>query len=237
MEASPWELANKLNMKWFIKAIVKGDLARLNKHLSRAGLYEFLESAFDQIESGESVLSIGAGGGVNQMLGKFQSKTDFTLSQLDIDESRGPDIVGDLCSENLALESESYDIVVCSEVLEHCYNPITAVSNLRRVLKKGGKLILTTPFIFPIHEAPHDYFRYTEFGLKHLLKDFSTTSIETSNSYPAAMSVLLVRYNGHGTFGRWASTLLAYMILPLVKILEKRTESLGTTRYLATARK
>ena len=63
----------------------------------------------------------------------------------------------------------SYDTVLCSEVLEHLANPAAALSEINRVLKPGGKLILSVPFLGRLHEEPHDYFRFTKYGLISLL--------------------------------------------------------------------
>lgn len=64
------------------------------------------------------------------------------------------------------VESSSYDTVLCSEVLEHVSAPDQALSEIARVLRVGGKLILTVPFLGRLHEEPHDYARYTEHGLR-----------------------------------------------------------------------
>ena len=62
-----------------------------------------------------------------------------------------------------------FDTVLCSQVLEHVFNPDEFLSEIRRVLKPNGKLILTVPFIWNEHEQPNDYARYSSFGIKHLL--------------------------------------------------------------------
>lgn len=67
----------------------------------------------------------------------------------------------------LPLESNQFDTIVISEVLEHIANPELIWQEMTRILKPGGKIILSVPFLYKIHEAPHDYFRYTEFALKN----------------------------------------------------------------------
>lgn len=69
----------------------------------------------------------------------------------------------------LPFRSEVFDAVILSEVIEHVDDPVQALSEVRRVLKKGGLLFLTWPFMHPLHELPHDYTRYTEFGMSRLL--------------------------------------------------------------------
>jgi SAM-dependent methyltransferase len=62
-------------------------------------------------------------------------------------------------------------VVLCSEVLEHLPRPDRAIAELRRVLKPQGTLVLTVPFLRRHHAAPHDYFRFTEHGLRRLLEE------------------------------------------------------------------
>jgi SAM-dependent methyltransferase len=70
----------------------------------------------------------------------------------------------------LPFKSGSFDVVACTEVLEHVENPRQALSEMRRVLKRGGKLLLSVPFMQAEHEQPHDYFRYTRYGLQMLCR-------------------------------------------------------------------
>src|SRR5436309_6578139 len=64
---------------------------------------------------------------------------------------------------NLPFKSESFHNVLLLEVLEHIADLHTSLSEIKRVLKPNGKLILTTRFIYPIHDAPMDYFRFTRY--------------------------------------------------------------------------
>lgn len=69
------------------------------------------------------------------------------------------------------VSSDSYDTVLCSEVLEHVSYPAAAVREFARVLRPGGTLIVTVPFLGRLHEEPNDFQRYTEHGLRLLLTD------------------------------------------------------------------
>jgi len=80
-----------------------------------------------------------------------------------------PDVVADATS--LPIASQSIDLVFCTQVLEHVPHPSKLLQECRRVLKAGGWLILSAPFYWPLHEEPHDYYRYTSYGLKQLLAD------------------------------------------------------------------
>lgn len=90
-----------------------------------------------------------------------------SVTRLDIDQSRGPDLVGDVQDMD-RIEDESYDTVLSTQVLEHVSRPHDAMQEFRRVLREGGILIMTVPHLSIVHDAPNDYFRYTEFGLRAL---------------------------------------------------------------------
>lgn len=64
-----------------------------------------------------------------------------------------------------------FDSILCNQVLEHVFNPDTFLSEIARVLKSEGTLLLTIPFVWDEHEQPYDYARYTSFGLSHLLQE------------------------------------------------------------------
>ncbi len=76
-------------------------------------------------------------------------------------------IVGDIqsCSQ---IPDNTYDVIVCTQVLEHVPNPFLASSELIRILKPGGRLLLTVPAAYPYHAVPRDYWRFTRDSL-HLL--------------------------------------------------------------------
>jgi SAM-dependent methyltransferase len=71
---------------------------------------------------------------------------------------------------DLPFEDEAFDAVILAEVIEHVSDPLKALLEVQRVLKKNGLLFLTWPLIHPLHELPNDYARYTEFGMNRLLK-------------------------------------------------------------------
>jgi SAM-dependent methyltransferase len=72
---------------------------------------------------------------------------------------------------------QEFDAIICSNVLEHVYDGANAVERLRRALKPGGQLFVSVPFMFPLHDEPHDYWRYTEHALRRLLGGFSEVRI------------------------------------------------------------
>ena len=79
-----------------------------------------------------------------------------------------PDIWGSAL--DLPFRDASFDAVLASQVLEHVPEPAQLFQEVSRILKPGGHLILTAPHIWGIHEVPHDYFRFTPYGLEYLAR-------------------------------------------------------------------
>ena len=75
------------------------------------------------------------------------------------------DIEHDL-NRPLPLEDSRYDTVILSDVLEHIRKPEELVGEVARILAPGGKLLASMPFMYWLHEQPHDYFRYSEHALR-----------------------------------------------------------------------
>jgi SAM-dependent methyltransferase len=110
---------------------------------------------------------------------------------LDIRPGLGVRVIGD--AQCLGLASGVFDVVLCTEVLEHLPEPQRAIDEMFRVLKPGGVLLLTTRFLFPIHDAPHDYFRFTKYGLRHLLRRFEILELQEETDSVGAVAVLVQR--------------------------------------------
>jgi SAM-dependent methyltransferase len=78
------------------------------------------------------------------------------------------DIIQDLNEPLTRVNSDAFDTVILSDVLEHIREPAGLLGEISRVLVDGGHLLMSIPFLYGIHEAPHDYFRYTSYGITNL---------------------------------------------------------------------
>lgn len=153
----------------------------LKKKITRARLHTFIvKHATDK-----KVLDLGASSSPYAHL--FPNRVSF-----DIEAREGIDVVGD--AHDMPFSDNEFEMIVCTEVLEHLHSPQIGINEMRRVLKPGGKLILTTRFVFPIHDAPHDYYRYTEFGMRHLFSEgWEIISLEPETRNFETIAVLLQR--------------------------------------------
>ena len=86
---------------------------------------------------------------------------------------------------HLPVKSETFDCALSTAVLEHLEEPQEALCETYRALKPGGYALYTAPLFWHIHEAPRDFFRYTEFGLKHLFEsaNFEIVEIEPLSGF------------------------------------------------------
>jgi SAM-dependent methyltransferase len=80
------------------------------------------------------------------------------------------DFASDL-NVGIALGNETADTVILSDVLEHIYCPHELLHEICRVLKPGGMALINMPFIYWIHEAPFDFYRYTQFAIERMARD------------------------------------------------------------------
>ena len=81
----------------------------------------------------------------------------------------------------LPIKSGAIDHCLLLDVLEHLPFPATAIAEINRVLKAEGKFTLQVPFLYPIHDAPLDFHRWTEFGLMQILEQGKLQSFENQS--------------------------------------------------------
>jgi SAM-dependent methyltransferase len=104
----------------------------------------------------------------------------------------GADLVGDALA--LPFKEESFDTVVCTQVLEHVPEPLTLLCEAGRVLRPGGRLVLTAPQYNGLHGEPRDFYRYTRYGLEHLARKagFGIRSVEPIGGFLSLFAFITV---------------------------------------------
>lgn len=90
----------------------------------------------------------------------------------------------------LPLRTDAFDTVLLTDVLEHIARPAELVAEIARVLRPGGTLVATTPFLYWLHEQPHDYYRYTEFALRRFC-DEAGLEVFSLDTYGGAIDVVI----------------------------------------------
>jgi len=144
----------------------------------RAIVDQFIQSVRNA-RAGELLLDAGAG---NFRFRELLIKKDYTYESQDFEQVFDQNFRGAhtyVCDiTSIPVESNRFGVVVCTQVLEHLPDPLGALKELARILKPGGELFLTTNLLFPIHGAPYDYFRFTNYGLEHLCSESGFSKIE-----------------------------------------------------------
>ncbi|HSV10126.1 MAG TPA: class I SAM-dependent methyltransferase [Hanamia sp.] len=98
--------------------------------------------------------------------------------------------------KNLPFEDQYFDSVLCSEVVEHVFELTITLNEINRVMKTGGNILITCPFVWNEHEVPFDYARYTRFALKDILEKngFEITHFAKSGNFITTITQLKVIY-------------------------------------------
>jgi SAM-dependent methyltransferase len=155
---------------------------------SRTYLHRFLVRAGQAVQPGQLVLDAGAGRAPYRDL--FSHARYETADFLAVKGKKytAPDYVCDLAE--IPVADARFDHVVLTQVLEHIPEPGKVLAELHRVLKPGGTLWLTAPLFYAEHERPYDFFRYTQFGLRHLLEGagFEVREIDWMEGYLGTLS-------------------------------------------------
>ena len=126
-------------------------------------------------------------------------------------DTRRVDVFADL-SAPLPFRDECADTVTVFKVLEHLREPGRFLEECCRALRPGGHVIILVPFLHQVHEAPHDYFRFTRYGLEHLLTraGFSEVAVFEKTGF---WEMWVLKWNYHTR--RYARGPLKLLLIPL----------------------
>jgi ubiquinone/menaquinone biosynthesis C-methylase UbiE len=148
------------------KAVVPRLLAGL-PNPSRYRLRQFASKAAAQGKSKDfRVLDAGAGKAPFRNLFDHVTYETADFGQVDNKTYAELDYVCDLT--DIPVADESYDLVLCTQVMEHVPDPLAVLRELHRVLKPGGQAWLSAPFFYAEHEKPYDFHRFTQFAWKRM---------------------------------------------------------------------
>ncbi len=156
----------------------------------------------------------------------LDSKLVVSYTGLDIQQALAydgtpPDLIWD--GVTMPIADDTFDCALSTEVLEHIQDPGPFLNETFRVLKPGGIYYFTVPFIWPLHEVPHDAYRYTPFSIQQIMKNAGFKVIELRplggwNASLGQMLALWIRRSIQNAFLKKAISILA---MPLIWYLAK----------------
>lgn len=135
-------------------------------YFARAGLRDAIISLAQHLDG--RLLDVGCG---SQPYRRYFDGLEYVGLDIDTEANREAGVADYFYDgSRFPFADDAFDSVLCNQVLEHVFNPHEFLAEIRRVLRPGGRLLLTVPFVWDEHEQPYDFARYTSFGLRHMFE-------------------------------------------------------------------
>ncbi|HWT11288.1 MAG TPA: class I SAM-dependent methyltransferase [Allosphingosinicella sp.] len=167
-------------------------LTRFAANSSRVHLRRVNEEFARQVPAGAVVLDAAAGAQpYRDLFGHAcYESADFEMVKKEYAQTT---YVCDLRS--IPVEDGRFDFIIFNQALEHMPEPGAVLAELNRVMKPGGRMITTAPFFYEEHEQPYDFYRYTQYGHRHLFSQagFAVERLEWLEGYTGALAYQLHR--------------------------------------------
>jgi len=159
----------------------------------RHALAEWLQAQAASLEGGQvRILDVGCG--VKPYYPFFAAVSSEYIG-VDVVENPAAELLGPV--EALPVEDASFDVVLCTQVLEHCDDPEQAVRELHRVTRRGGRVLASTHGVQVYHPSPQDYWRWTHTGLTRLFErntEWSSLSVAPGAGSASGLAMLLATF-------------------------------------------
>jgi SAM-dependent methyltransferase len=194
-------------------------------YFARKGLYRHIKELCPNISG--RVLDVGCGSQPYRDLIVCDEYVGLEIESPQNSEYKSADVFYD--GTRIPFPAERFDSVLLNQVLEHVFEPDTFLREICRVLKPGGALLLTVPFVWDEHEQPYDYARYSSFGIRDLLTKSGFQIIEQRKSVADARVLFqLLNCYLHKRVSRWPSYSKAAAWMVFSPIVNLSGEVFGT---------
>jgi SAM-dependent methyltransferase len=172
-------------------------------------LLSFAHKYIQEIPKGATVLDVGVGSAPY-----WHVRPDLEWSGLDVAPSEKTDY---LITKNSLwpIKDNSFDVVLCTQVIEHVEDPAFLVSEIQRILKPGGKIILNAPFLYPFHGMPEDQARYTTTQLLYFFREFDILDIGTLGGVGSSLATIYLNFINYKISGNFPLQILKILLLPI----------------------
>lgn len=203
---------------------IRFTIENLDRYYIRTSILKAVKSNLSKFCG--SILDIGCGKMPykNYILENSKVKNYIGLdieNALEYDKSVKTDFVWD--GKTMPFENESFDCAFGTEVLEHCPEPEIVLKEVLRVLKPEGVFFFTVPFLWNLHEVPHDEYRYTPFSLQRHLKNagFKDIEIKALGGWHASMAQMLGLWVRRSPMSKRKRKYLSLLLKPMIGFLIK----------------
>lgn len=206
-------------------------IENLDKYFIRTSIFNAIKNAIPYFKG--SLLDVGCG----QMPYRDYILTNSNVekySGLDIEAAieYNSDIKPDYTWNGISMPFDdcSFDTLIATEVLEHCPTPSIILDEMFRVLKPDAYIFFTIPFLWNLHEVPHDEYRYTPFSMNRLLTNagFKDISISAGGGWNASLAQMLGLWVKRSGLSKRKEKILSVILKPIIKFLLKKDSQLTT---------
>lgn len=172
-------------------------------------LMRFAKNYLSKIPKGSLVLDVGVGDAPY-----WHIRPDLDWKGLDVSQGEN---VNFLITKGAAwpIQSNSFDVVLCTQVIEHIEEPAFLISEINRVLKPGGQIILNAPFLYPFHGMPEDHMRYTTTQLEYFFKDFDISECGVLGGVGSSLATIYLNFINYTISSNLFLQMLKVIFLPV----------------------
>lgn len=196
----------------------------LDRYYIRTSIFNALKETLPKLK--DNLLDIGCGKmPYKNYILKNSKVTNYIgldiENALEYEANIKPDFTWD--GIKMPFENNTFECAFGTEVLEHCPEPEIVLKEVFRVLKPGGIFFFTAPFLWNLHEVPHDEYRYTPFSLERHLKNsgFKEIEIKTTGGWHAAMAQMLGLWVRRSPMSNTKRKWLSILLKPIIRFLIK----------------
>lgn len=182
----------------------------------------FVRHAMERVAKERVVLDVGGGERFSKWLAPYKELfSECEYKTFDYDASTGADVVGDIHA--IPLPDESVDGIICSSVLEHVQDPRKAMSEMTRILKKGGVMYFYMPSTYPYHARKGhypDYWRCFSDTIDEFFSSYGQVEVQKRGGYFMALSFFVPKQEK-----------MRFILTPVAEFFDKllKTEDRHTT--------
>lgn len=207
---------------------IEFSVANLDRYYVRTSIFEALKESLSLFK--DSFLDVGCGKMPyrNYILEHSEVSKYVGLdieNALEYDAKVKPDFTWD--GIKMPFDNDSFECAMATEVLEHCPEPEIVLKEIYRVLKPGSVFFFTVPFLWNLHEVPHDEYRYTPFSLERHLKNSGFTDIEINamGGWHASMAQMLGLWVRRSPISKKKRKYLSKILKPVISYLIRKDSS------------